>query len=175
MIAQVWAASSRYRAVHDDCMLWLVSMWLTETCLFPPRKLCQWIIDVASTVRWHSFLRRYALTQSFAHIPVCYCPGYCFNETKKCVAVCCSLLQFVALCCNVFMCVAVCVVVCVAMCCSVLSCQLSFSWQTDCWCWFQDLLLQYVTVCCNSLQCALTLLCCDQIPPTCHMRAAPSS
>jgi len=166
LIAQVLPDSSRYRAVHADCMLWLVSMWLPATCLFPPRKLCQRTIYVASTVRWHSFLRRYALTQSFAHIPVCYCPGYCFNETQKCVAVCCSVLQFVAVCCrfvalycNVFKCVAVCVVVCVAMCCSVLSCRLSFSWHTDCGCWFQDLPLQCVAVCCIVLR--RVVVCCS--------------
>jgi len=45
-----------------------------------------------------------------------------YIEQTECVAACCSVLQRIAVCCSVLQCVAVCcsVVQCVAMCCSLL-------------------------------------------------------
>ena len=59
------------------------------------------------------------------------------------VAVCCSVLQCVALCCSVLRCVAVCcsVLQCVAVCCSVLQCVA-----------VRCSVLQCVAVCCSVLQ-----------------------
>jgi len=68
-------------------------------------------------------------------VAVCYRVLQCVTV---CVAVCCSVLQYVAVCCSMLQCVAVCysvlqcVAVCVAVCCSM---------------------LQYVAVCCSVLQC----------------------
>jgi len=56
---------------------------------------------------------------------------------KRCVAVCCSVLQRVAACCNVLQCVAVCCSVLQCMCCNALQCIFSS-------------VLQCVAVCCSS-------------------------
>jgi len=61
------------------------------------------------------------------------------RSVSQCVAVCCSVLQCVAVCCSVLQCVTVCcsVLQCVAVCCSALQC---------------------VAVCCSVLQCAAVCL-----------------
>jgi len=62
-----------------------------------------------------------------------------FSESSWCVAVCCSVLQYVAACCSVLQCIAVCcrVLQRVTVCCSV---------------------LQRVAVCCSVLHCVV--VCC---------------
>ena len=84
------------------------------------------------------------------------------DSFHRCVAVCCSVLQFaccsmlqcVAVCCSVLQCVAVCcsVLQCAAVCCSVLQCI-----AVGC------SVLQCVAVCCSVLQCVA--VCCRT-----HMR-----
>ena len=68
----------------------------------------------------------------------------------QCVAVFCSVLKCVTVCCNVLQCDLVCcsVLRCVAVCCSVLECAVV--------CYS---VLQYVTVCCSVLQCVA--VCCS--------------
>ena len=58
-------------------------------------------------------------------VAVCCSVGVTIVQVLQCVAMCCSVLQCVAVCCIVLQCVAVCcsVLQCVAVCCSVLQCR----------------------------------------------------
>jgi len=91
------------------------------------------------------------------------------SNMSQCVAMCRSVLQYVAVCCNMLQCVAMCrsvlhyVVVCcnmsqcVAICRSVLQCVAVCCNMSQCVAICCSV-LQYVAVCCNMLQC-ITMYC----------------
>jgi len=92
------------------------------------------------------------------HSPVMSLIYTSYHCTLRCIAVCCSVLQYVTVCCSVLQCVAVCcsmlqcvavcysVLQCVAVCCSVLQCVAVCSSVLQC-------VAVRCSVCCSVLQC----------------------